>query len=52
MHCNIQRYKITPMYINHRFTPLIECTCSTLSFSVEFEMLQICELVKLAKMEI
>jgi hypothetical protein len=52
MHGNIQRYKITPLYISHRFTPLIDNTCSLLSFSVEFEMLQICELVKLAKMEI
>jgi len=40
------------MYYSHRFTPLIDSTCSRLSLSFEFEMLQICELVKLAKMEL
>jgi hypothetical protein len=52
MHGNIQRHKVTMMYCSNRFTPLIDYTFSALRFSFEFEMLEICELVKLAKMEI
>jgi len=51
MHGNIQRHKIRLMYYRHLFERLIGYACCPLSFSFEFEMLQICELVKVAEME-